>query len=598
MNTFILFCCTFFISICITAQTTVTINSSAGELGTHLSNDNIMQADELVISGSMDARDFYSLNQVSLPNLYTLNLKNVTIEKFEGRLTPTSPERLNKAHTITESAIGSDVDSLVLPASLLYIDAFGFNRARNIRHLVVPENVVSIGTRAFNNNPTLTSIVLPASLKKIDKYCFNYCLKLQTVEIKGNLDTIHSNAFYYCNALESIHIEGVRVIERAAFNYCTSLKTIYLPDGLEYMESNAFNYCTSLKYIRIPGTLKEIPAFAFNNCLALETLIIEEGVTKIFASAFSNCRLLNKLQLASTIEYIGFSAFVDIGNVGTLSLPDSLHTINASAFLLYDEHDSYISSLIIPKKVDSISPLAFSNQRGLENIYAYPFIPIPITTNDAVFENLDKTNCTLFVPYGSKAMYDTAEVWKDFAVINEFDIITVSESDIEVSAAETEYSVELYSYGTCRITASEDWVHVNYDTLENTFTLDIQIDENLTNESRTCIITISYNPEDEYLKSGYTKEIIVSQEGAIETVYKKINTNTIACYPNPASSYIIIPDPAIHTIRIFDNSGKLVLFENIGQTNIVSISKLLLGTYTIQFLAADFMYTDMLHIIR
>ena len=68
----------------------------------------------------------------------------------------------------------------------------------------------------------------------------------------------------------------------------------------------------------------------------------------------------------------------------------------------------------------SIGNYAFSNCTGLTELVSLASIP-PVC-NAGVFENVDKSLCTLKVPKGSKDDYSQAYGWKDFVNIEEVDV--------------------------------------------------------------------------------------------------------------------------------------------------------------------------------
>ena len=76
--------------------------------------------------------------------------------------------------------------------------------------------------------------------------------------------------------------------------------------------------------------------------------------------------------------------------------------------------------LYIGNSVTSIGNYAFSNCTGLTEIVSLASIP-PVC-NAGVFENVDKSLCTLKVPKGSKDDYRQADGWKEFTNIQEVDM--------------------------------------------------------------------------------------------------------------------------------------------------------------------------------
>ena len=79
--------------------------------------------------------------------------------------------------------------------------------------------------------------------------------------------------------------------------------------------------------------------------------------------------------------------------------------------------DEEIKDLAIPNSVTSIGLFAFSYCTRLTSVKVEKENPIGISSE--VFSNL--TNATLYVPKGTKALYETADVWKDFGNIVEMD---------------------------------------------------------------------------------------------------------------------------------------------------------------------------------
>jgi hypothetical protein len=67
--------------------------------------------------------------------------------------------------------------------------------------------------------------------------------------------------------------------------------------------------------------------------------------------------------------------------------------------------------------VTSISDFSFECCDALTSVTV--FNPIPIAIEEYVFTN--RTNATLYVPWGSKSAYQAANYWKDFLLIEEKD---------------------------------------------------------------------------------------------------------------------------------------------------------------------------------
>ncbi len=147
----------------------------------------------------------------------------------------------------------------------------------------------------------------------------------------------------------------------------------------------------SVTSVYIPNSVTSIGDAAFSGC-SLTSVYIPNSVTSIGDAAFSGCSLTS----------------VTIGN--------SVTAIGSSAF----EGCSGLTSITIPNSVTSIGNYAFCECTGLTELVSLASIP-PIC-NAGVFENVDKSLCTLKVPMGSKNAYRQADGWKEFPNIEEVDV--------------------------------------------------------------------------------------------------------------------------------------------------------------------------------
>ena len=88
----------------------------------------------------------------------------------------------------------------------------------------------------------------------------------------------------------------------------------------------------------------------------------------------------------------------------------SVTSIGNSAF----SHCSGLTSITIPNSVTSIGDYAFFYCTGLKSVTNYATTPQIISSN--VFEDVNKTNCKLYVPAASMSLYKNAAVWQEFLI--------------------------------------------------------------------------------------------------------------------------------------------------------------------------------------
>lgn len=105
--------------------------------------------------------------------------------------------------------------------------------------------------------------------------------------------------------------------------------------------------------------------------------------------------------------------FACLYGLDTVRLPRNLTTIGRYAF--YD--DTNLFTVEIPESVTEIDSYAFACP-NLINIYCHGATPANIA-DETVFSEIDKDQCTLYVPEGAVEAYRTAPYWKDFKNIKE-----------------------------------------------------------------------------------------------------------------------------------------------------------------------------------
>jgi hypothetical protein len=95
-----------------------------------------------------------------------------------------------------------------------------------------------------------------------------------------------------------------------------------------------------------------------------------------------------------------------------------------------------LTSIFIPSSVKTIGIFAFSNCINLQSIILQSKIPIYLAPDTDIFFNVDKVKSVLFVPEGSKYLYQKANQWNEFvniSEINEYDAIKSLNFNLENS---------------------------------------------------------------------------------------------------------------------------------------------------------------------
>lgn len=285
--------------------------------------------------------------------------------------------------------------------------------------------LTSIGDHAFENCSSLVGVTIPSSTKTIGDCSFRYCSRLTSIHIPSSVVDIDSQAFNYCPSLETITV----ALENSVFdsrNNCNAIietsynslrvgcKNTVIPLSVLNIMTYAFTGCSNLVNISIPNSINDIGGSAFMDCSGLLSITIPSGVTDIGMLAFYGCTSLRNIDLPNTITGLEVGAFEHCTSLESLTIPNGLTYL---ADLSFDGCTS-LSTVVIPNSVTEIGQRAFWGCNNLTSVTVNWELPLEIW--DGVFSN--RTNATLYVPYGTKAAYEAADYWKDFKEIIEMSV--------------------------------------------------------------------------------------------------------------------------------------------------------------------------------
>ena len=165
----------------------------------------------------------------------------------------------------------------------------------------------------------------------------------------------------------------------------------------------------SITSVIIPNGVTSIGELAFENCSGLTgELVIPNSVISIGEQAFAYCTGLTSVTIGNSVTSIGVSAFNECSGLTSVTIGNSVTSIGVGAFF----NCSGLTSITIPNSVTSIGMMAFFNCSGLTSVTNYAVTPQTINSN--VFQGVDQSSCTLYVPAESVSAYSTASVWQDF----------------------------------------------------------------------------------------------------------------------------------------------------------------------------------------
>ena len=352
---------------------------------------------------------------------------------------------------MTASVVSGDkkyTGNVVIPSSVTYktktlkvttIDEYAFSGCTSLSSVTIPNSVTTIGNRAFSGCTSLTSFVIPNSVTEIRIGAFESCTSLSSITIPNNVKMIEIEAFGNCTSLSSITIpNSVTVINGSAFSGCTSLSSITIPNSVTVIYSSAFSDCTSLTSITIPNSVTVIYSSAFSDCTSLSTVVLSEKLTKINCNTFQGCSQLISVSIPAHITDIETSAFSKCENLEKLIFEDSDQSLNISWSQYGEASRLHPTYLYLGREIkdeyefmlsDKVETLVFGKAYKSENHPDPAVIKTVISKIEnphriAHFLNSTYINATLYVPKGTKALYESTDGWRQFFNIQEGDPTT------------------------------------------------------------------------------------------------------------------------------------------------------------------------------
>jgi hypothetical protein len=398
----------------VTIPNTVTrIENDAFEYCTNLTSVIIPDSVNYIGSGA-----FYccsKLSSISFPKL----LKSVGNSAFSGTAwLNMQPDGVVYISNILYEYKGNKPAELkvIIKDGITHIADYAFSCSGNddysLISITIPSSVKSIGNYASKNCKGLTSVTIPSSVDFIGDYAFRDCTSLTSATTP--FSWCGKNIFYGCTNLTSIILPNdLTSIKSYAFRELRTMTSITIPSSITTIEDHAFDNCTSLTTIDIPNSVTSIENYAFNNCKALTTINIPNSVIAIGNNVFTGTAWYNNQP--DGIIYAGMVAYSYKGtmpNETNIILRDSTLGIAGYAFATLSE----LKSIVIPSTVVYIGQAALSSI-NIKSIYANPLVPPRV--GYLTFGSVNKSTCTLYVPFGSKGLYQTALYWKDFSHVYE-----------------------------------------------------------------------------------------------------------------------------------------------------------------------------------
>lgn len=267
----------------------------------------------------------------------------------------------------------------------------------------IPDGVSEIENSAFEEDESVGIILIPDTVTRIGSAAFRCCSNLSDVVIPESVNEIDGCAFWECPKIRNIFIP--KSVTKIGGSIITSASTIKVdPENPVYDSRDDCNAIIETN----TNTL-------IDGCCGT---IIPNSVTKIAESAFQYCLCLPGFKIPDSVCEIGPYAF-DSSNLGSLRIPDTISRIVYDVF-----SGSKLSTIYIPNSVNYIDAEAFSGCYDLTDTHIEINNPnsVKFGDNNDCFDDIkgdDESQRRLYVPKGTKGLYENHPAFKVFDLIKE-----------------------------------------------------------------------------------------------------------------------------------------------------------------------------------
>ncbi len=374
--------------------------------------------------------------------------------------------------------VTNTLQSIALPTSIQYIGNEAFSGCSALTAITFPEadessnNLQSVGDYAFNGCSSLTSIYLPGEYVSIGERAFQDCTALVSLTYNTALGEIGSRAFYASGSSKRlVNLASPLVfagdIGSNAFSYCSGLTDVTFSEGVATIGSNAFSYCTGLTgVLDMPSSLRTLGGFF--GCTNITGFNLNEGLETLSMSAFYNSSL-SEINIPSTLTTIGGSCFQGT-QLETITIPENVTALGSSsestpgnsmfrdcanlkeAYIYANAEDIPIlflyncpalETIVFGEHITNFKLNGSQSGQALYNCSSIKSVtslnPTPPTASDDLFDYVDTTNGTLYVPVGSAEAYAEADAWHWFEniveIANALSVETLEATDITDESA-------------------------------------------------------------------------------------------------------------------------------------------------------------------
>lgn len=318
-----------------------------------------------------------------------------------------------------------------------------------ISSIYLPDTLKKIGTSCFRKSK-ITSVSLPDSLEEIGHT--NFPVSLSSITIPSKIKDFPTDNLQDCKELSAIGVDKdnmfYKSIDGILYDYdvteillCPRAKSgkVIIPNTVKRIAPNCFKDCKKLTMIELPRSIETIGDYAFSG-LNLDRLIIPNTVKSIGVGCFALTVINRTFRFTQGVVELPTSCFQK-AIIPSTDFLKCIEVIGAHCFEGNTINETLPENLVL-QKIKHIGEFAFSNAKKIkvlefssslshigdsafnstaEDLKIICLSLVPFKLPDGAFRGISD-NATLFIPTGTKVIYENMLPWSTFTNIEEFDM--------------------------------------------------------------------------------------------------------------------------------------------------------------------------------
>lgn len=318
----------------------INVECTAGGLSQQVTDVN---ATTLVVTGTMDARDFYFIVD-NMKKLSSIDLTGVQVVACPMVYQHYWQDGFAADELPVGAFAGMQVTSVQLPSTLKTISEAAFTGCEKLTTVGWPASTLdSIGDYAFAGCSSLVTVTLPASVRVVGKGAFMRCTSLSSLSVASGsqLQRLEATALLDCPKLSTlslganVEVIGERVLAGTAIEQLDlsaskklttigdgafvkmPVKTAVLPTSVSTVGDGAFLYDNELKQVNLGGHVTELSDYLLAGT-ALNQVNLN-NLQRIGDYVFYNVSTLSVVELPATMTWLGSYAMAGMTGMTALT---------------------------------------------------------------------------------------------------------------------------------------------------------------------------------------------------------------------------------------------------------------------------------------